>query len=90
MLVTVCNQWSQCPYFHSMDTEIAIVGVVCLVLICGLFVLVQANEGRKDESLTSGAMENTSSTVKPIDTIFFEKPIINVVASYCMYIWTVY
>ena len=50
----------------------------------------QANEGRKDVSLTSGAMEKTSSTVKPIDTIIFEKPIINVLASYCMHIWTVY
>ena len=50
----------------------------------------QANEGRKDESSTSGAMEITSSTVKPIDTIFFEKPIINVLASYCMHIRTVY
>ena len=43
----------------------------------------QANEGRKNESLTSGAMEKISSTVKPIDTIFFEKPFINIVASYC-------
>ena len=50
----------------------------------------QANEGRKDESLTSGAMEITNSTVEPINTIFFEKPIINVVASYCMHIRTVY
>ena len=72
--------------FHSMDTEIAIVGVVYLVYKCGLFV----SAGRKDESSTSGAMEITSSTVKPIDTIFFEKPIINVLASYCMPIRTVY
>ena len=52
----------------------------------------QANEGRKDESLTNGVMEKTSSTVKPIDTIFFEKPVINVVASYIyyMHIRTVY
>ena len=58
--------------------------VVFIYVYC---LFLQANEGRKDESLISGAMENTSSTVKPIDTIFFEKPIIKVVY---MHIQTVY
>ena len=88
MLVTVCNQLCQ-THFHSIDTEIAIVGVVVLFIYVDCLFL-QANEGKKVESLTSGAMEKTSSTVKPINTIFFEKPIINVVASYCMHIRTVY
>ena len=68
-----------------MDTEITIFCVVCLIYVHCLFL--HANEARKDESLTSG---NTSSTVKPIDTIIFEKPVINFVASYCMHIRTVY
>ena len=53
ILVTVCNQLCQGPKyitsFHNMDTEIVIV-VVCLVYVHSLFL--QANEGRKDESLT--------------------------------------
>ena len=54
-----------------------------LLVLFVLFIYVDclflhANEGRKDESSTSDAMEKTSSSVKPIDTIFFEKPIINV------------
>ena len=64
--------------------------VLFVVFIYVGCLFLQANEGRKDESLISGAMENTSSTVKPINTIFFEKPIINVVASYYMHIRTVY
>ena len=54
-------------HFHNMGTKIAIIGVVCLVYVHCLFL--RANEGRKDESLTSGTMQNTSSTVKLIDTM---------------------
>ena len=82
MLITVCNQLCQCPKyvtrFHNMDTEIVIVGVVvCLVYVHCLFL--QANEGRKDESLTRRQCR-IPVVVKPINTICLEGPIINIVA----------
>ena len=81
MLITVCNQLCQCPKyvtrFHNMDTEIVIVGVVvCLVYVHCLFL--QANEGRKDESLTQRNAEY-QLWWNLINTICLEGPIINVV-----------
>ena len=63
--------------FHIMDTEIVI---VCLVYMHCLFL--QANEGRKDESLTQQQCRIPVLWWNlPINTLCLEGPVINVVAS---------